>query len=184
MHTVVVRIFANMSRCDIFMANFCTVHILCMHAVAAYVNKFLWKTPDRKFSNYEIRLFVTLADLLRRFPLPNINFHEKKNFKQKISENFREFFLPQIGCGTTIAKKIWEKNFTENFWKFFYWNFYFREILYSTYSMYAFFSQILRVPSCTGFFGPYTICFDGYIIWTLTPSSTLCHVLSIYVVHM
>jgi hypothetical protein len=38
---------------------------------------------------------------------------------------------------------------------------------------------ILRVPSCMGFFGTYTICFVGYIICTLTPSSTLCHLLCV-----
>jgi hypothetical protein len=37
------------------------------------------------------------------------------------------------------------------------------------------------VPSCTGFFGPYTVCFGVGYICTLTPSSTLGHVLSIYV---
>jgi hypothetical protein len=39
----------------------------------------------------------------------------------------------------------------------------------------------LRVPSCAGFFGPYTVCFGVGYIYTLTLSSTLCHVHSIYV---
>jgi hypothetical protein len=46
------------------------------------------------------------------------------------------------------------------------------------------FKTTFWAPSCKVFFGPYTICFVGYIKCTLTPSSTLCHVLSIYVVLM
>jgi hypothetical protein len=42
---------------------------------------------------------------------------------------------------------------------------------------------LYRMSSCTVFFGPYTICFGVAYICTLTHalSSTLCHVLSIYV---
>jgi hypothetical protein len=41
-----------------------------------------------------------------------------------------------------------------------------------------FYEVILWVPSCTGFFGPYTICFVVGYICTLTPPYTLCHVAS------